>query len=38
LPLVMRTGIVGIIKSLVFALVIVIITGWLEKRRLRLKI
>ena len=38
LPLVMRTGVAGIIKSLVFALLIVIITGWLEKRRLRLKI
>jgi len=38
LPLIMRTGWAGVIKSLVFALVIVLITGWLEKRRLRLKI
>jgi len=38
LPLIMRTGIAGIIKSLLFALVIVLITGWLEKKRLRLKI
>jgi len=38
LPLVMRTGVAGIIKSLVFALLIVLVTGWLEKRRLRLKI
>lgn len=38
LPLVMRTGVAGIIKSLVFALIIVLITGWLEKRRLRLKV
>ena len=38
LPLIMRTGVAGIIKSLVFALIIVLITGWLEKRRLRLKI
>jgi predicted acyltransferase len=38
LPLIMRTGVAGIIKSLVFALLIVLITGWLEKKRLRLKI
>ena len=38
LPLIMRTGVAGIIKSLVFALLIVLVTGWLEKRRLRLKI
>jgi heparan-alpha-glucosaminide N-acetyltransferase len=38
LPLIIRTGWMGVIKSLVFALVIVLITGWLEKRRLRLKI
>jgi len=38
LPLIIRTGWAGVIKSLVFALVIVLITGWLEKRRLRLKI
>lgn len=38
LPVIIRTGWMGVIKSLVFALVIVLITGWLEKRRLRLKI
>jgi predicted acyltransferase len=38
LPLVLRTGVAGIIKSLLFALLIVLATGWLEKRRLRLKI
>ncbi|MGN6532577.1 MAG: DUF5009 domain-containing protein [Ginsengibacter sp.] len=38
LPLFIRTGLLGVIKSLVFALVIVLITGWLQKRRLRLKI
>lgn len=38
LPLIMRTGDAGIFKSLLFALVIVLITGWLEKRQLRLKI
>ncbi|MBN9349589.1 MAG: DUF5009 domain-containing protein [Chitinophagaceae bacterium] len=38
LPLFFRTGGVGIIKSLAFALIIVLITGWLEKRKLRLKI
>jgi predicted acyltransferase len=38
LPLIIRTGWMGVIKSLVFALAIVIITGWLEKRRLRLKV
>ncbi|MEO8820077.1 MAG: DUF5009 domain-containing protein [Ginsengibacter sp.] len=38
LPEIMRTGAAGIVKSLLFALIIVLITGWLEKRRLRLKI
>ena len=38
LPLIMRTGAAGIIKSLLFALIIVLITGWLEKKKLRLKI
>jgi heparan-alpha-glucosaminide N-acetyltransferase len=38
LPLIIRTGWMGVIKSFVFALIIVLITGWLEKRRLRLKI
>jgi len=38
LPLIVRTGAAGIIKSLLFALIIVLITDWLEKRKLRLKI
>ena len=38
LPEALRTGWVGILKTLAFALLIVLITGWLEKRRLRLKI
>ncbi len=38
LPVYLRTGVVGILKSLVFALIIVLITGWLEKKKIRLKI
>jgi predicted acyltransferase len=38
LPLFLRTGIPGIIKSLIYALIIILITGWLEKKQLRLKI
>ncbi|MFC4873352.1 DUF5009 domain-containing protein [Negadavirga shengliensis] len=38
LPLVLRTGAVGIIKSLSYALIIILITGLLEKKRIRLKI
>ena len=38
LPLELRTGAVGIVKSLLFALLIVSITGLLEKKRLRLKL
>lgn len=38
LPLVLRTGAVGIAKSLLYALVIILITGLLEKWKLRLKI
>ena len=38
LPAFLRTGVVGIIKSLPFALVIVLITGLLQKARLRLKL
>lgn len=38
LPIVLRTGGIGIVKSLLFALLIIIITGFLEKARLRLKI
>ena len=38
LPEVLRTGGAGVIKSLVFAFLIVLLTGWLEKRRMRLAI
>jgi heparan-alpha-glucosaminide N-acetyltransferase len=38
LPLMLRTGIVGVVKSLLYALVIILITGLLEKWKLRLKI
>lgn len=38
LPLVLRTGIVGIAKSLLYALIIILVTGLLEKWRLKLKI
>lgn len=38
LPMMLRTGVTGIIKSLLYALVIILITGLLEKWKLRLKI
>jgi predicted acyltransferase len=38
LPAVLLTGAVGIVKSLVFALLIILLTGVLEKWRVRLKI
>jgi len=38
LPVIFRTGITGIIKSFLYALLIVMITGVLEKKRIRLKI
>jgi hypothetical protein len=38
LPIILRTGYVGIIKSLLFALLIVTITGGLEKLNIKLKI
>jgi len=38
LPLVLRTGPTGIIKSLLYALAIILVTGLLEKKRIRLKI
>jgi len=38
LPLVLRTGYIGILKSLLYALIIILITGVLEKNRIRLKI
>ncbi|MBI1769641.1 MAG: DUF5009 domain-containing protein [Bacteroidetes bacterium] len=38
LPLFLRTGMIGIAKSLLYSLVIIFITGLLEKKRIRLKI
>nr|WP_294876161.1 DUF5009 domain-containing protein [uncultured Pedobacter sp.] len=38
LPEVMRTGVPGLFKSLIYALLIVSVTGLLEKRNIRLKI
>lgn len=38
LPLFLRTGLTGVGKSLLYALLIILITGWLEKYRIRLKI
>jgi hypothetical protein len=36
LPLALRTGNIGIIKSLLYALVIIRFAGWLEKKGIRL--
>lgn len=38
LPLFFRTGITGIFKSLAYALLIIMVTGLLEKKRIRLRI
>jgi hypothetical protein len=38
LPLALRTGGIGIGKSLVYALLIILITGMLEKRKIRLSV
>lgn len=38
LPVILLTGVTGIIKSLLFALLIILLTGLLEKWRIRLKI
>ncbi len=38
LPLYLRTGGIGILKSLLYALAIILVTGWLERRKIRLKI
>ena len=38
LPGFLRFGWIGIVKSLIYALIIIQITGWLEKRGIRLKI
>jgi predicted acyltransferase len=38
LPLFLRTGGIGIVKSMLYALTIILITGFLEKKKIRLKI
>ncbi|HVS98652.1 MAG TPA: hypothetical protein VHE54_19300, partial [Puia sp.] len=38
LPVVLRTGVAGVGKSLVFAFLIVLLTGLLEKKRIRLSV
>jgi heparan-alpha-glucosaminide N-acetyltransferase len=38
LPLGLRSGYVGLLKSFVFSLLIVVLTGWLEKRKFRLSV
>jgi len=38
LPIILRTGVVGIVKSLIFALIIVVITGIINKKGIKLKI
>lgn len=38
MPAPLNTGLIGIVKCLLFALMVVLLTGWLEKRRIRLKI
>ena len=38
LPLILRTGMIGITKSLLYALIIIVIAGLFEKMRIRLKV
>jgi predicted acyltransferase len=38
LPLPLRTGNIGLLKSVLFSLLIVWLTGWLEKRKFRLSV
>ncbi|WP_051538523.1 hypothetical protein [Prolixibacter bellariivorans] len=38
LPIALRTGFIGILKSLIFALLVVLLTGWLEKHKIKLKL
>ncbi|MCO4294694.1 DUF5009 domain-containing protein [Solitalea sp. MAHUQ-68] len=38
LPEILRTGGIGIIKCLLYSLIIILITGWLEKRKIKLKL
>jgi heparan-alpha-glucosaminide N-acetyltransferase len=38
LPLVLRSGDIGLLKSVIFSLLIILLTGWLEKRKFRLSV
>jgi heparan-alpha-glucosaminide N-acetyltransferase len=38
MPQGLRTGDIGLMKSLIFSLLIVLLTGWLEKRKFRLSV
>jgi uncharacterized membrane protein YeiB len=38
LPDVLNTGVIGLLGSMVFALLVVAITGWLEKKGIKLKL
>lgn len=38
LPLFLRTGSVGLIKSLIFACLIIAVAGWLKKKKVALKV
>jgi len=38
LPVGLRSGDIGLVKSVVFSLLIVVLTGWLEKRKFRLSV
>jgi heparan-alpha-glucosaminide N-acetyltransferase len=38
LPLGLRSGDIGLLKSVAFSLLIVVLTGWLEKRKFRLSV
>jgi heparan-alpha-glucosaminide N-acetyltransferase len=38
LPVGLRSGNIGLLKSVIFTLLIVLLTGWLEKRKLRLSV
>lgn len=38
LPDILRYGLVGIAKSLLFALLVVLVTGWFEKKKFKLKL
>ena len=38
LPIYLRTGAIGIVKSLLYAVLIILITGLLERKKIRLKV